>query len=398
MRLSKVPAVALALLSLTALSREAQATTDGPANYDARSVGMGGTGVAFLHNGASVYMNPATLHGINELAATGVITAFGPQLTAPAAGPQTEVETNRDFFPLFLVGAGYRLSERIVIGAAVFPAGGFGAAYEGVPGAAGPMDLELTVAIFEAAPAIAFAVTKEFSIGLGYRMTYMRESATQPTPFGVAEISLSGTSFVGANAGLFYKPNDTMRFGLLYRSKVTADLDGETKLGPAALDTTSEFSSPHTFKLGSAFNVSEQWMVALDLKYLMYSNSHEELSTTTTDPTGAKATQTIPLDWKDVYGVALGVEYHVVPTVPLRAGYNLGTSGTPDETANIFSAPPGLVHSGTVGVGLQLEKLELDLGGAYSFASKEVTTSTQGPPGRYAISAMFLSLGATYRL
>ena len=51
MRLTKVPAVAFALLSLTVRSRDAHATTDGPSNYDARSVGMGGTGVAFLTMG-----------------------------------------------------------------------------------------------------------------------------------------------------------------------------------------------------------------------------------------------------------------------------------------------------------------------------------------------------------
>ena len=214
----------------------------------------------------------------------------------------------------------------------------------------------------------------------------------------MSQKSLAGTSFVGATGGLFYKPNDTLRFGLLYRSKVTADLDGDTKVGPLTLDTTSEFSSPHTFKLGSAFNLSEQWMVALDLKYLMYSDSNEELVTTTTDPTGAQQTTTQPFDWKDVYGLALGVEYHVAPAVPLRAGYHLTTSATPDERANIFVTPPGVAHAGSLGVGLELENLELDLGGSYLFLSKEVTTSTQGPPGRYAISIMLLSVAATYRL
>ena len=60
MRLTKVPAVAFALLSLTVRSRDAHATTDGPSNYDARSVGMGGTGVAFSQWGVGLHESSDT--------------------------------------------------------------------------------------------------------------------------------------------------------------------------------------------------------------------------------------------------------------------------------------------------------------------------------------------------
>ena len=49
-------------------SAVAHATTDLPGQYDARAVAMGGTGTSYIENGSSVFLNPATLDGIQTFA------------------------------------------------------------------------------------------------------------------------------------------------------------------------------------------------------------------------------------------------------------------------------------------------------------------------------------------
>jgi long-chain fatty acid transport protein len=392
----------LSLMLILGFAENASATNDGPATYDARSVGMGGTGVAYIDNGAASYHNPASLEGIHEFAATGVVTPFGPQLTTPVAGPQTEVASTRTFFPLFLLGAGYRVADPVVIGVTADAAGGLGATYEDVA-AVGGANLELGVAVLEASPAVSYAVADGFSIGLAYRISYMFESVDTPSPMGMGTMktSLSGFSFLGMQAGLLYKPIDELRLGLNYRSKVTAKLDGDTTsatpMGELSLDTRSKFSTPHKITLGGAYEIDKTWLLALDAKYVFYSEANKELVTTVTLPDGTEQSNVQPFDWKDVIGVSAGIEYKVVPTVGLRIGYSFSTSATPEETANIFVTPPGLVHGFHLGAGLDLESWAVDVGGAYAFVGSDVTNSTQGAPGRYDFDVVILSLAGTYR-
>ena len=182
-------------------------------------------------------MNPATLHGIDKLAATAVVTPFGPKITSPAAGPETEVESSRSLSHCSWWAPDIDCPTVSSLGRPCTRPAAWVPATKACQVRLGRW-IWSSMLRFEAAPAIACAPLKEFSIGLAYRMTYMRQSVTIPTPGGVAKVTLAGTSFVGATGSLFYKPNDSLRFGLLYRSKVTADLDGDSKVGPLTLDTT----------------------------------------------------------------------------------------------------------------------------------------------------------------
>ena len=61
------------LLSLIGfLSSGAFASTEPPGGYDGRSVAMGGTGAAYIHNAAAIYHNPAGLSGVEHFTATAM--------------------------------------------------------------------------------------------------------------------------------------------------------------------------------------------------------------------------------------------------------------------------------------------------------------------------------------
>src|SRR5438552_9443362 len=119
--------LAIAATSGALGSGEARASIDLAGQYDGRAVAIGGTGASYVENGASVFLNPATLDGVKGVATTVDLSPIGPGLTTPLAGPDTAVKSDTSFFPLFVAGGGFRVSDRVVLGLAVYPTTGFGA-------------------------------------------------------------------------------------------------------------------------------------------------------------------------------------------------------------------------------------------------------------------------------
>ena len=381
-------------------STEARASIDLAGQYDARAVAIGGTGSSYVENGASVFLNPATLDGVKNVSATVDLSPIGPALTTPLAGPESSVKSDSSFFPLFVGGGAFRLSDRIVAGLAVYPTTGFGATYSK---AIGGDDFSFALAQVEVSPAASIKIVDGLSFGLGYRFTYTRETAHIPMPLAPApaDITLTGTNYFGLHAGLYYRPTNDTHLAFTYRSRVTASLSGTNEMGGAKMDATSSFGSPDRFKLGiSQSLLDKRLLVAADVKYLLYSATNKSADITTMTPVGA-ATAPQPLDWKNVFAFGLGAEYWTLPTFAVRAGYSITQSATPESTASPFTPPPGVLQSVHAGVGMRLEAVDLDLGGFYMFASTHIAADPNHPtvmPGDYKLSTLLAALSATYHM
>lgn len=390
------------LLSLTgSLSSSSLASTEPPGGYDGRSVAMGGTGAAYIHNAAAIYHNPAGLSGVERFSATVDLTGFSPRDTTPLNGDQTSVRSDFSVYPLFLAGAAYRLLDRVVVGVAAYPIAGFGSGYSKVSSLGG-QDLNLGILFIEATPTVAITVVEHFSIGLGYRITYARESSHGPVGSGTIEDQvLTGTNFAGLHAGMHYQPDPDWQFGLTYRSQVTTSLSGNTTLsnsqGTQVVPTNSSFSSPHAFRFGVSHGLlGGKALIALDLKYLLYSIANKQL--VITNPSGSTTT---PLNWKNVLSASFGAEYRVNDWIALRAGYAISQSATPDSTASYFTVPPGVINSFHAGAGFSYSNWDVDLGGLYAFVGKDNVQPSQAAQtwsGRYHLDTLILALSASFHL
>jgi len=382
----------------------ALANPEPPAPYDARSVGMGSTGVAHVENATAVYHNPAELDGVTRGAVTGGFSPLLPQMRAPLQGPDSEVKSTRSLGPLFFVGGAYRIHERVTVGAAAYPTMGFGATYEDVD-ALGGFDLSAALSVIELSPAVAVAVTDWLALGAAYRISrfgYQADSPTlapsPPAPAGTfmaTETELSDWNFLGLHVGALARPAAHTRIGVAYRSKITADLEGTTTVADQELDTSMEFSVPHVFKVGLAQGLAdERLLLALDLRYALFRDANEALVVETE---GASEESRTVLDWEDSLGLYLGGEVRVVPDrFLLRAGYSLATSATPEQTAMPVMPPPGLQHGAHLGAGVALGRLSLDLGGYYLVGGADAEPDA-GFSGRYRMDGILASLSATYR-
>ncbi len=382
----------------------AGATIEPPAMSDARSAGLGGTGVAYADNAAAVFHNPAGLSAVERGVVTLSVAPFFPQVQAPIAG--SEEKSERGFFPMFLAGGAYRLNDQFVLGVAAYPVVGFGGEYKDLA-ALGGEKLSVAAASFEISPALSYSITDAVSVAVGYRATYVMEDIHQVTP-GVApngdpvlvasDLNLSGTNFLGFQVGVLARVAEATRLGLTYRNKITVDLDGDFESMGAKLDASSEIAVPHTFKLGLAQELlDQQLMLALDLKYALYAESSESTKTTIE----GFGTSETPLDWKNSLAVALGVEYRLPKDGPaLRLGYSVTQSATSEDYPQPFLAPPGLLHSAHAGAGMKFSSLDVDLAGFYMWSSADVEPAADAAaePGEYAINAYVASLSATYHM
>ena len=400
------------VLALVLFGVGAGATTEPPAAYDARSVAMGGSGVAHVHNGAAIYHNPAALEGMEQGAFTAVFAPSKVTNTVPLNGPGTSVSSDASLFPMFFVGGGYRVHEDLVVGAAVYPSAGLGSVYEDVQTPAGPVDLNQMVMALDVVPAVSYAVSDAVAFGVGYRVSYLEQQAEQlapmpgppgqPPSMAKAELDMSGWNFAGIHAGAFFRLGPSTRLGLTYRNKVTADLEGTLRAGGAESPASASFTTPHRFKVGVAQGaLDDRLLVAADVRYSLYAESGKELVTHVATPAGDQE-MVVTLNWQNVWIVNAGAEYRVVPSFAVRAGYTVGNTATTEARANYYMPPPAILQALHAGVGVTLGSLDLDAGAFYAFGGKDAEPKQDSPaasnPGRYETEFMSLALAATYRL
>jgi len=420
------------------MAGKASASTEINGLFDARSAGMGGTGVAYLDSAGAIPTNPALLDQIGKLTITLDIFYIRSQPEAPytvyhldASGQRYKshdtVRSEAVGAVLPFLGAAYRLTDRVVVGAAVYPVIGQGASAKFRPA---PDELPQLVAVNDVAMGlvegsipISVRLLENLSVAVMWRGTYMTQTLNVPVPNkqfpGVlinptgtevinADINVSGFNLGGLQVGVLYKPVPPLRLGFTYRSKVVVDGSGTTRSkNPlngefVTLDTKQGYTNPHMFRAGAALSVlDDKLLLAADFKYLLYAEAFKELKTVTTDMTGKQSVNYQKAYWKDAYTVQLGAEYKAADFLALRAGYIMATSATTETYAISYMAPPGVSHLVGGGVGIKIfDSLNMDIAAAYVVLASRVNTATEynAGVGTYASRGFELSQSFTLHL
>jgi long-chain fatty acid transport protein len=88
--------------------------------------------------------------------------------------------------------------------------------------------------------------------------------------------------------------------------------------------------------VGFAYRVSDDWLLAFDVKRYFWDDAIDTIQVVGTDPSvaGAPARVEMPFvfDWQDQWVLALASEWRLNERTTLRAGYNFGENPVPDET------------------------------------------------------------------
>jgi long-subunit fatty acid transport protein len=387
----------VSVLCLLAITREARA-------IDARSVGLANTGTAYIDSGAAIYFNPALMQQTQSYAATLAFGGTSAVSRGPVDGPNTSVSSSGAPSPAFLAGASYRLNDRFVVGLAMYPTLGLGADYRKVTSLSGG-ELKTTAYALEVSPAVSFAITDALSVAIGYRATVAALDTVQSSPGQTQETSVSGTNWLGVQAGAFYRPIPPLRLGLQYKALVTDDLSGHTTVtgsmtgsttGSTPIPTTSSLSIPHALRAGVALSLlDDALLLVVEGGWTLFSSSWRELVVTQQPPHAAPSTNTEVLDWIDALVFQAAAEYRVHARVPVRIGYEIERSQTSPQSAYYFFLPPGVVQAVHAGAGFLLPHWSIDLGGYYEFGGQQADGTKLGNPGYYGIHGAAAVLSAT---
>ncbi len=392
------------------------ASTELPAQYDGRSMALGGAGAGYLDDGAALAFNPASLEQMETFVATLDVSLFIPRATAPfpaMTGGVEQIDSARSAFPLFFLGAAYRLWDDMpvkpILAAAVYPTAGFGAKFEDIE-IYGGESIEQTITSLEFHTPIILTIIDGLAVSVGWRGTFtLNQMVAHDFMMGKIESEMSGWNFKGLSAGLFFQPIDMLRFSFVFRNKIDLISEGTTEMNApppapagerATFDTRSEFAAPHTFRFGTAVSLlNKKLMLALDLKFALYKPVAETMTIRTFLPDGTELPpQEMKMNWKNVLAVHLGVEYALLPLLDLRAGYSLSNSATPKTNAQPFLTPPGLLHGIHLGTGLHLVYFDINFGGYWSFGGEEVEDNAETGVlgGEYATNSFMFGLSGVF--
>ncbi|MEZ4266719.1 MAG: outer membrane protein transport protein [Myxococcota bacterium] len=330
----------------------------------------------------------------------------------PGTGATESLKSELTVAPLFLLGANFRITDRLKAGIAVYPGASAGGTYKYTNGPASWTD-ETTLLFLEAAPAIAFEIVKGLTIGAAWRFTYVSLDRFKGTDNGsvtLFDAKMTGFSPLGARVGIQWQVNDMFSLGLTYRTKTVTDV--KDKKGVAAVagtDIKGKFQLPPKLGIGTRFDI-KRFGAALDFEYTFQSVNTTQ-NFTLTKENGEPATVFNVLNWADNLTLRLGGEYRLPlsgggNSLALRLGYVFDDRVNTKKYPTAFGTPPTATHSATMGVGYSTPRWSTNFAYAYRTGSTTVDVTDQagrescagcGGPGKYAINLHGIYLDFSYR-
>lgn len=166
--------------------------------------------------------------------------------------------------------------------------------------------------------------------------------------------------------GAHYKINKEFAIGATYHSETDiSDLEGSgsltvmpgspmTAMAPAgtypAKFKVVDFQWPETYGVGVAWNATDKFMLAADIKRINWSKSMKNFTMDTAMGGVWMGANSMYQGWDDQTVYMIGGQYMIAPGVALRAGYNYADNPVPSETMNPLF-PATIKSHYTLGVG-----------------------------------------------
>jgi len=363
---------------------------DTPMLYSARHMGMGGAAIGYVNDPSALFHNPA---GLGQVAHGEVLGDFSLLVGGLHAGPSflaTDVDSDRTVAPFFLVGGAYRVHDLITLGLGVYPVASAGATYH----YGTPVNTDRTELFFlETSPAIALNLARNFRVGVGYRVTYVRVNRYQ-SPAGspaTTDFTLGGASFAGFRIGAQYTALPWLQFGVVYRNPTTTKVTNShgVAIGKTFSDVSTKFTLPSKLGAGTRADLDE-WNVplsfAFDFEYDFNKQNKGDPLLGTDVASGTPTSVPNLFEWKNSYTLRFGTELRFLhdtdadlDRVAARIGYVFDSETANPNYPTPFGTPPAPTHVLTAGTGYNGGNWQANLAYAYRFGHGPVSPSAQTP-------------------
>ena len=197
---------------------------------------------------------------------------------------------------------------------------------------------------FDINPNVAWKVNEKFSVGAGLSLQYakaklgMGDIQHPVTNEFLANGTVEGDSWAwGWNVGMMYRPVETVRLGLAYRSHIAHNAEGHTTIetdtipGMSALSNKSLVSdmkvrikTPDTLTFSAAWDATQDLTLSATARWSKWSNfdtlSIENSNPAFANPALGKATIEVENHWDDTWFISLGADYRLNDQWTVRGG------------------------------------------------------------------------------
>lgn len=365
-------------------------------SQSATASAMGNIGTANPDEPNASYYNPAATPF-----QPGFRAYLGSTFTAPKSTyihpDGSEVTAKRKFLPTPNLHLGYATEDGLAAGlGANIP---FGQSIEWDADWRGRADVvEQNITTVDINPTIAYLIEPaNLSVALGYRLTfssveYARVVTARPDGEEI-DMRLAGDGIgSGANAGLMWRPDNSVSLGLQYRSAVKVNYQGRTHFEGeenTPFERTfvdgrgeTQITMPHVVRGGIGYRPLEKLFVELDATYTTWQTYQKlEIDFVNDKP---QDSSTLRQDWSNTWTFGLGAEYHVTERLPVRLGLKFDQTPVPDNRVGPAS-PVNDRYAGTIGAGYTFENgLRADLAYQYTeLPERDAPDSDKHLPGSY---------------
>ena len=348
---------------------------------------------------STLFYNPAGLTKLEGTQATININLVAPKVKYSGAsaeypgGSSVQGSTSGSIEPNSVLVAphmyaSHQLNDNVALGLGIYVPFGSGTEYQRDSVLRYNLN-ELGLQSIAIQPTVAYKFNEQHSVALGliaqntkaHLRQYANFGATIPAAIGGGNGNADGYAKVkgddwgfGYNLAWMWDINDSARFGVNYRSKISHDLQGEAEwkleapifsngatIGniatggvrgagyPAKEDASVKITTPESLSVHGMYKINPQWNVFGDVTWTRHSrfNKAEVLwgngGRTVADPVNGGTTKSdrtiLNPNWRNTYKVALGASYQVSEPLQLRFGWAYDQSPVKNSDLRMSTLP-----------------------------------------------------------
>jgi long-chain fatty acid transport protein len=243
---------------------------------------------------------------------------------------------------------------------------------------------EAQLCVLNLQPTVAYKLTDEVSLGLGFNFYFGQLLMTRnvmlgppPTPEGDFHFRGSAWSY-GVTPGVMWKIDHRNTLAAFYRTPFTLDFGGDASvkstiiptIGPSRSHMSMDF--PQQAGIGYAFRPVRPLKLEADVVWTDW-NTLDNVTLRSANP--AFNGSNLPADWKSGFSYRLGVQYDLNEHWTARAGYAFGQNAVPSSTFSPL-VPDSNFHLFALGLGYRAPRWSLDT--AYQLIYREPRSINDG--------------------
>ncbi|MDP3149220.1 MAG: outer membrane protein transport protein [Ignavibacteria bacterium] len=392
--------------------------------HGARAMAMGGAFTAAALDPSILYFNNA---GITQMSGFKLMmgsTLIAPSSTFRGVSPKVnETKMESQLFTPIHFYATYEITDQIYAGLGFNNPFGLGtkwpSAWDGRF-----VSLEIAVETYNLNPVIAYKINDNLSIGVGLQYAFgnvlINKDIKIPSAYlgeTIANVDMNGdaTSAMGFTAGLMYKTDCNLTFGVNYRSEVKFDFTGSAKstggssLAASSLpsgDITASLTTPQQLVVGVSYQYDEKLLLSTDFQWVGWS-SYDTLKVNFTSSNTSSAA---PRLYENNYAIRFGANYKYCKDIDFSAGLLYDKNPVKDQFVDA-TLPDADRLGFSVGAGYKvMDNLSVDVSYLFlrmferTITNSMVSSVTYDPNntlpfnGTYNSTANLFSLSLSYNL